>query len=655
MSYFNFRRAIASAGMLLLLASAASSIHAQTLTEVFLPQYIQGLNGTNNDRIPYAFRATLSGLTANATYNFFNGVVISSDASTSNGAGNCIFVTSSGSWVRTSGVSLASAGNFGTFTTDGTGSYTGWFIVEPSGNATRFIPGNQIFMRIMLNDGAGGTTVVTRLTTTNFVTVVNWGTGSTAVEGSGIIGMTGFPAKSFAMLYDNTAGTGRPIAGSLVEDDGVDVPDGNYVDFHDTAVDNTVGKFGVIVPNILPNGIRRIENRSMTNGSLVSAAATSANGTWSSTSTVNPTGGKALPITIPLFAGPVGDNPNIAASPATVYVSASDPVTTGTAQVVITNTGSSAALIVTSTTLLGAGASRFKIVTPLPSGIAAGTSTTLTVRYNGGGSTAITSATLRIGSNDQSNDVAIVTLFGAAAPNMKPYRGLVISEVSSQPTSDEFVEIKNTTNTAINIAGVIISDEDNNNTEGAISFPAGTSIASGEVVVVAMNSATTEPLWLDTVPAGVRVFYEPARNAAGWTALHGNTLIKMNDYVTTAGGTSSSIQLSGGDGVALYAPATRILPAVGPFPTTATIDGMNYPQGDSGPSNPINQTGAFDTPLTKAGTAESAVGHSLTRTNSNPNTNSFSWFVDQLITPGTSNLPLQTPPVNAAHQWTAYF
>ncbi|NCZ96906.1 hypothetical protein EBZ02_07105 [bacterium] len=191
-----------------------------SLTEVYVPQYIQGGLSTNTKRIPYAYRVTLSNLTANATYRYYNQAVIDSDSATSAGAGNVIFVSATGSFVRTSSPSLLTAGGYGTFTTDANGSYTGWFMTEPTGNATRFATaGTQIKMRIILNDGNNGTTAATYLTTTSYVTVKAIGT--TAASATAIRGTSSADAKNFVLLYDNTSGTGRPIAGTVVEGDGV--------------------------------------------------------------------------------------------------------------------------------------------------------------------------------------------------------------------------------------------------------------------------------------------------------------------------------------------------------------------------------------------------------------------------------------------------
>ena len=128
---------------------------APSLTEVFVPQYIQGIasGASNSKRVPYAFRVTLSGLTANATYRYYNAAVVSSDTATSTGAGGCIFVTSSGSFVKTTSSGLSTAGSYGTFTADASGNYTGWFILESTGSTRFATAGNLLFMRIILNDG----------------------------------------------------------------------------------------------------------------------------------------------------------------------------------------------------------------------------------------------------------------------------------------------------------------------------------------------------------------------------------------------------------------------------------------------------------------------------------------------------------------------
>jgi hypothetical protein len=276
-----------------------------TLTELILPQFIQGKDGTNTNRIPFAFRLTLSNLLSNATYRYFNGVVIPTDAINSNGAGNIIF-SSAGTWVRSTGPGLSSAGNYGEFTTDASGNYTGWFITEPSGNATRFLPGTNVLMRINLNDGAGGTSVITRLTTTNTVKVINTVASAGANNGTGLRGNSGATPKNFVFVYDNEIGTGRPLSGSFVESDGTaNTTTNSYSSFYGTNVDGVNGAYGLIIPNANTNGVRRIEQRDFAAGAIAGCVATDADGVWASgANTVNPIGG-TMAIAISLTDAPL--------------------------------------------------------------------------------------------------------------------------------------------------------------------------------------------------------------------------------------------------------------------------------------------------------------------------------------------------------------
>ena len=260
------------------------------ISELVMPQYIQGVNGTNANRIPFACLLNIHDLLPSATYRYFTGVVIASDASTSSGAGNPIFVSPSG-FTKSSSASLATAGGYGTFTTNAAGSYTGWFAIEPTGNATRFIPGNDVFIRLNINDGANGTTVATRVTTPNSAKVLNLVASAGANNGTGLRGLSSATEKNFVVLYDNVNGSGRPLSASFIENDGsANVT--SYASFYATSVEGVSGAYGVVIPNTNPNGVRRIEQRHITTGSIVGCASTDTDGIWpSGVNTVNPTGG----------------------------------------------------------------------------------------------------------------------------------------------------------------------------------------------------------------------------------------------------------------------------------------------------------------------------------------------------------------------------
>lgn len=282
-----------------------------SITSVLLPQFIQGFSGTNNNRIPYAFRAKLENLLPNSTYRYINQIVISTDGPTTNGAANVIYVNADNTFTRTSGPAFTSAGNYGEFTTDAAGSFTGWFISEATGNA-RFTPGNYVFMRIRLNDGAGGTTASTYLTIADSVKVIDFEILNEPNYGTAIYGRSFADSKDFVFLYDNTIGSGRPVSGTLIENDGVDLGAiTSYSQFYRDSVDNINGAWGTIIPNQLANGIRRIERRLLSNGSIHPSIAIDADGIWpSGTNTINPISG-LTPLVITSTDAPLASlNPN---------------------------------------------------------------------------------------------------------------------------------------------------------------------------------------------------------------------------------------------------------------------------------------------------------------------------------------------------------
>ncbi|HLN52439.1 MAG TPA: T9SS type A sorting domain-containing protein [Lentimicrobium sp.] len=268
--------------------SGTAEVLPPSLTSLSIPQFISG-NTPSNNRLPFAYSVTLNNLLPSATYRYINSAVVDSDSPTSMGSGAIIYVNSDGSFTRTPVGSFTNPGEYGTFTTDVNGSYTGWFMLEPSTN-TRFTPGNQLFMRIILNDGNDGTTPSFYLTTTESSTVLSFSTGTTANDGTGIRALSMAGAGNFAFLYDNEDGTGRPLFGTSIETTGIDFTSLSYAAFFKDFVAGVDGAWGGIVPNINPNGVRRIEERSLTDGAIVSTI-TSTDGMWGTTNTANPSGG----------------------------------------------------------------------------------------------------------------------------------------------------------------------------------------------------------------------------------------------------------------------------------------------------------------------------------------------------------------------------
>lgn len=266
----------------------------QSLTPVYFPAYMQA-NGSGGDRMPYVCRFKVDGLNPNATYRYVNHFV--SFPSESYGSGVSIFIRPNGNFERVEFPDFYDPAICGEFTTDGTGSYTGWFINEPDGNLV-FSPGQVVYFRLTLNDGNGGGWSDSYITSTESVNVINF---SSAADGCTAIRSTPATdgiAKNFVFLYANAnpAPGEAPVMGTFIESDGVDnITSNSYAAFYSDDVNAVNKAWGGTIPNNLPNGIRRIAQYSLANGTEIGFK-TSADGSWAkagggTVSTVNTSGG----------------------------------------------------------------------------------------------------------------------------------------------------------------------------------------------------------------------------------------------------------------------------------------------------------------------------------------------------------------------------
>ena len=284
--------------------ATSDGIRVITLTGLIVPQYIQGeqnATGDNNDRVPFAWHARIDGLEPNATYRFGNRVVVPGDAADNDGSGNMIFATSpTENWIRNTDSPRFEEGDLGsrhiTFTTDGSGSFAGWFLTESSGNA-RFTPGNQVHFRLLLNDGAGGEEEAYILTTTESAEVIRFGTG--AGEGTALIGESSTAARRLAVLYSDAAGTARPLAATPVEITGSEI-DLRYATFYQEVVAISQSHWGTILPNTLPSGLRRVEIRSADSAATLLSTYVD---TVGFPGTINPAGGIVAPVSLDTDSG----------------------------------------------------------------------------------------------------------------------------------------------------------------------------------------------------------------------------------------------------------------------------------------------------------------------------------------------------------------
>ncbi len=251
-------------------AIASSPLRAAAVTEVIMPRYLQGARPDNNDRVPFAYRLTLEGLLPDATYRYGNRVEEPGEPPMQDGAGNSILVRRDGSpFVRNTDAPDFAHGELNVrhaeFTTDSSGSYTGWFVTEPTGNR-RFVPGEKLRMRILLNDGSLGEDYHFFLSTDSPVEVREF--GSASHQGSALYGEAQLGPRSFIHLYDNPDGEGRPLAGTVVEGTGAET-DSRYASFYLGQVVGWDGTWGTLIPNDLAAGVLRIEERSLLTGELL--------------------------------------------------------------------------------------------------------------------------------------------------------------------------------------------------------------------------------------------------------------------------------------------------------------------------------------------------------------------------------------------------
>ncbi|WP_276481402.1 MBG domain-containing protein [Paraflavitalea pollutisoli] len=267
---------------------------AQSLVPVYYPSYMQG-NGSGGDRVPYVCRFTVKDLKPNATYRYVNH--FATNTSDTWVSGTSIFIRPDGSFDRVEYPDVWDVSVCGEFTTDASGSYTGWFINEPDANST-FTPGQTAYFRLMLNDGGGGTWGDSFIASPEPVTMINFSSGADGGTAIRSTPATEGIAKNFVFLYANAnpAPGEAPVMGTYIESDGTDNSAATFfAPFYGDHVNAVDKAWGGIIPNNLANGIRRIAQYSLADGSEIGYK-TSADGKWAqagggAVNTVNPAGG----------------------------------------------------------------------------------------------------------------------------------------------------------------------------------------------------------------------------------------------------------------------------------------------------------------------------------------------------------------------------
>lgn len=289
-STFKIRPLLQRLSLLVLIVTTVSMLNAQTLTELVVPKYIGGKTAasTNNTRTPFAVCIKIDGLTPSTTYDVKATLELPGASATSYGAGNV--------WNGT-----AFSGNVvsNAFTTDASGSSGAfWIFYQPTGNGTRFSPGQQHNIRIGPYP-TGGSAPSTPLVGSKVITCLDIATTAMTpettddgayIKGSADPTITG----KYVLLFDNTAGTGDPLFSYQVRQTTGTQPDNSQLndeinDIYMQAGTSAIGDYPAIVPIGAnnPNGIRRVESRNADN--TIYGYNTDADGIWPSSSTLGNT------------------------------------------------------------------------------------------------------------------------------------------------------------------------------------------------------------------------------------------------------------------------------------------------------------------------------------------------------------------------------
>ncbi|MDZ4746754.1 MAG: T9SS type A sorting domain-containing protein [bacterium] len=265
---------------------------APVLNTQIVPQYLSSrVSSSLGFPIPTYSLVTFTNLQPGTTYRFISGVATDQVLTSTGGAFNVHYDGPAHNYFYTASKSLTNAASYSMFSTQvGETSKSVWVNLVQTSNVA-FDEGSTIYWRVSLADNIGRFIKHYELSLTS--KVLRLGPEPLTTRGTGIADVASQSTpKNVILLYDNTAGTGRPLSSAIVQNDGATVPGSET--FYG-ALENTTGAWATIIPNVLPTGVRRIEERDGRNGNIVYSI-TSADGIWNGVNTVNPAGGYLLPI-----------------------------------------------------------------------------------------------------------------------------------------------------------------------------------------------------------------------------------------------------------------------------------------------------------------------------------------------------------------------
>jgi len=275
--------------LFLILILSAATFSQNLIQSGFKAEIISKIIGSGSStRLPNIFRGTVSNLNHYTLYRYYNQVARFTDlGSTNTGAGNTLFINpDSAKYIYSTGPSLTTSGNYSVFRTDANGSYTGWFACVNTGN-TRFTPGYYLMPTLAIGDSLG--VLVSKLALDDSVLVCSFNTITADTCGTGIWGRSCGLPMNLVLLFDNLSGTGKPLSISYIENEGTTIS--SEVQFYIDSVNGKSCRWGTIIPNNNSNGVKRIEQRSISTG-LIIGYNTCSTGIWpNGANTINPSRG----------------------------------------------------------------------------------------------------------------------------------------------------------------------------------------------------------------------------------------------------------------------------------------------------------------------------------------------------------------------------
>lgn len=275
-------------------------------TAVAVPQY--GISGTAN-RLPIMYFANVNGLLPNTTYRYYTQAAAFTDlGSTATGAGNSLLIdytVSPVTYTYASSVSVSTAGGYGKFTTNASGSFRGAFGFINTSNS-RFNSGNMVFPSIAIAEEGATPSVQYRFALNQRISIL--GLGVTASDGSYIKGASAATAGNIVGLWDNVDGNlvaARPLSMTLVEHpviggDAWGTAATNFI----IGYEQTTGSWNTIIPNSSANGVRLIQQFDISSAAVLGCNS-DADGSWPSGAVTANASSGATPIVIAISDAPI--------------------------------------------------------------------------------------------------------------------------------------------------------------------------------------------------------------------------------------------------------------------------------------------------------------------------------------------------------------